>query len=525
MSKIYIEGLTAQEKLKTGVNKLANLVKLTIGPKGRNIVLDRKFTTPLITNDGVTIAREFELSEPYENMGVKLIKEVCNKTNDIAGDGTTTAIVLAQKMLNEGLKLCTNHPSPILINKGIVKAKDFCIALLKKKSKKITNSKEIENIATISSQNQEVGKLIAKAYENIGSTGNITLQDSKTATTEVIFQDGMSLNKGYLSAYFCNNEAKTQVLFNDSYLLVTDEKITNFSQLLPILEQIIETNKPLTIICDDIDNETLSALIINKVRGNFNCCVIKAPLFGDKKQALLEDIASICDTKIISNANGTSLENVNIEQLGLLKQIKVTNDKTTFISSKINKERLDERINCIKNQIENCNIDYDKEQLKNRLANLTGGVATILVGANTDIEQQEKKLRIEDAISATASALEQGVVSGGGIALFKLKKDLKKFIKTLKNEEKLGAEIVFNTLDAPLCQILENACISKDIVLSKIIKNNNLNYGYDALNDRYCDMIKSGIIDPTKVVISALSNAVSVVTTMLTTEGLVSDAE
>lgn len=525
MSKIYTQGIDAQEKLKQGVNKLANLVKLTIGPKGRNIVLDRKFATPLITNDGVTIAREFEVEDIYENMGIKLVKEVCNKTNDVAGDGTTTAIVLAQKMLNEGLKYCANDISPIIINKGINSAKDFCITLLKKKSKRISTIKEIENIATISSQNNDVGKLIASAYEKIGNSGNITLQDSKTTNTEVIFQDGMSFNKGFLSPYFCNNNDKTQVNFEECYLLVVNSKISNFSQLLGLLEQILKAKKPLLIICDEIENEALSTLIVNNVRGVFNCCVIKSPLYGDKKLAMLEDIAVLCNTCVISQTSQKTFENITLEDLGLLKQVKITKDTTTFVAKNTNKELLNNRISCIKNQIESCQIDFDKEQLKNRLANLVGGVATILVGANTDIEQQEKKLRIEDAISATSSALEEGISSGGGIALLKLKTELKKFIKKLPEQEKVGAEIVYNTLSAPINQILENAGLNKDVIINKITKNQNLNFGYDAMNNKYCDMIKNGIIDPTKVITTALTNAVSVVTTMLTTVGLVSDKD
>lgn len=525
MSKVYVQDISAQEKLKIGVNKLANLVKLTIGPKGKNIVLDRKFATPLITNDGVTIAREFEVEDKFENMGIKLIKEVCVKTNDIAGDGTTTAIVLAQKMLNEGLKLCTNDTSPIVLNKGLNIAKDFCIALLKKKSKKISTIKEIENIATISSQNTEVGKLLATAYEKIGNSGNITLQDSKTANTEIIFQDGMSINKGFLSPYFCNNNEKSQVIYEDCYLLLTDKKINNFNQLLNILEQLIKENKPIVIICDEIDDEVLSTIIVNKVRGTFNCCVVKAPLYGDKKLALLEDIATLCNTFVINDTTNKTLETINLKDLGELKHIKVTKDTTTFVAKNSNKELINNRINSIKTQIENCQIDFDKEQLKNRLANLTGGIATILVGANTDIEQQEKKLRIEDALSATSSAIEEGISCGGGITLLKLKNELRKFIKKLNPLEKIGAEVLLNSLDAPINQILENSSANKEIIISKILKNKNINYGYDAMNNKYCDMIKNGIIDPTKVIISALNNSTSVVTTMLTTVGLVTDKD
>ena len=525
MAKQIELGLPAREKLKNGVNKLANLVKLTIGPKGRNVVLDRKFATPLITNDGVTIARELDLPDYFENMGVKLVKEVCQKTNDLAGDGTTTGIVLAQNMLVEGLKICSNEVSPILLNKGIQKAVNYCIAQLKAKSKTISTNKEIENIATISSQNQEVGKLISTAYSKLGKNGNIILQDSKTAKTEIIFQEGLKFDKGFVSPYLCNNTEKTQVNFDDCFLLITDKKLNNFNELLPIFEQILKENKPLVIICDDIDEEVLSGIIINKVRGTFNCSVVKAPLYGDKKLAVLEDIAVLTNTIVISQEKEENFSNLSINQLGKLKQIKITKDSTTLIAKNTNKERLEERINCIKEQISSCEIDYDKEQLKNRLSNLTGGIATILVGANTDVEQQEKKLRIEDALSATASALEQGVIAGGGIGLLKLEKDLQKFIKKLKAEEKLGGEIVLKVLSAPIKQILENAGLESEVILNKIRKNKDKNFGFDALNNTYCNMITKGIIDPTKVTITALQNATSVVTTMLTTEGLVTDLD
>ena len=521
MSKIYLTNEQAQNALSKGVNKLADIVKLTLGPKGRNIVLDRKFATPLITNDGVTIAREFELEDVYENMGVKLIKEVCQKTNDLAGDGTTTAIVLAQKLLNDGLKQTINGYSPILINKGINKTLNQCLKLLQEKSKIITSLKEIENIASISSQNQEVGKLISSVYKKLGNNANIILQDSKTAKTEVVFQEGISFDKGFISPYLCNNQDKTQVNFEDSYLLLTNKKISTFNELLPIFEQILKENKPLTIICDDIEEEVLSSIIVNKVHGTFNCCVVKAPFYAEKKLAFLEDISVISNTKVFTNINNFS--EINLSELGLVRQIKITKDKTTIIAKNTNKQRLEERLNCIKKQIESCSVDFDKEQLKLRLSNLSGGVATIFVGANTEIEQLEKKLRIEDALSATSSALEQGIVAGGGIALLKLEKQIKKFVNTLKGEEKLGGEIIFNCLSQPLKQILNNCDLESEVILNKLKKSSDINFGYDALNNKYCNMINCGIIDPTKVTISALTNAVSVVSTMLTTQGIIAD--
>lgn len=525
MSKIYEIGKSAQDKIAMGVNKLANTVKLTLGPKGKNVILDRKFTTPLITNDGVTIAKEFELPDNYENMGVKLIKEVCQKTNDLAGDGTTTAIVLAQKMLNEGLKHCNNGISPILLNKGLNLAKEESIKIIKSLSKKITTTKELEQIATISSQDENVGKLIASAFNRLGKTGNIILQDSKTANTEIVFQDGISFNKGYLSPFLCNNAEKTETHFEDCYLLIVEKKINNFNELLPIFEQILKENKPLLIICDDIDEEALSAIIINKVRGTFNCCVVKSPMYADKKTAILEDISILTNTKVFSAISCPNLNEIKLEELGLLKQAKITKDTTTIVAKNTDIEKLKQRQNLIKTQIENCENDFDKEQLKTRLSNLTGGIATILVGANTEVEQLEKKLRIEDAISASTSANELGIVAGGGICLYQTAKLLSKKIKKLKDEQKLAYEIFLQVLKEPLKQILINSEIEYSLIISKIEKFSKKDYGYDALNNKFCDMIQSGIIDPAKVTITALTNATSVVTTMLTTEAIITDKE
>jgi len=525
MSKEHIMGNFALQKLNDGVNKVADLVKVTLGPKGNNVAIDRKFFSPLITNDGVTIAKEFNCKDKYENMGVKLIKEVCQKTNDNAGDGTTTAIVLAQKMLNNGLKQVVNGVSPILINKGINKAKDLCIALLKQKSVEITTPEQVKNIATISCQDEYIGNLILTAYKRLGKNFNIVLQDGKTATTEMVFQDGVSFDKGFISPYLCNDMEKLQTNFEDCFLLITDEKITNFNKLLPIFEQVISESKPILIICDDITDEALSPIIVNKVRGAINCCVVKAPFFADKKQAFLTDLACLTNTTVISQSNNIKWEDVKLNMLGVLKQAKILKDKTTLVSKQSNKEKLNERIQSIKQQIKDCEIDYDKEQLKNRLSNLTGGIATIFVGANSDIEQQEKKLRIEDAISATSSALEEGVIAGGGVALFKTKDAIIKKTKKLPPEEKLGAEIFISILDEPIKQILKNAGLNSEIILNKIKNNKNINYGYDALNNKFVNMLTSGIIDPTKVTTNAVNNAASVVTTMLTTTALITDEE
>lgn len=524
MTKNFIVGTESRQCLANGVNKLADLVKITLGPKGKNVVLDRKFATPLITNDGVTIAKEFNAKDPFENMGVKLIKEVCQKTNDLAGDGTTTAIVLAQKMLCEGLKQINNGASPILLNMGINKACNYAVKLLKDKSIEIKSSLDIENIATISSQNAEIGKLIAKAYSQLGKNGTVTLQDSKTAQTELVFQEGLTINKGYLSPHLCNNIEKGQVEFDDCYILLTDKKLNNFNELLPLFECVVKENKPLLIICDDISDETLSSIIINKARGVFSCCVVKAPLYAEKRLALLEDLAVVSNTSVVTEA--MKIQDLTINDLGLLKQAKITRETTTIIAKNFDANRLNERKKCIENQIEKCDNDFDKDELKLRLSNLCGGVATIFVGANSDVEQQEKKLRIEDALSATTSAIEQGIVAGGGIALLKLERKLKKFAKSLKGEERCGAEILCSVVRAPIYQIISNCeCENAGIIIEKIIKNKNQNFGYDALNQKFVDMLKSGIIDPTKVTTTALLNATSVVTTMLTTLGVVTDIE
>ncbi len=522
--KEYIYNNKAQKKLLVGVNKIANLVKSTLGPKGRNVVLDKKYATPLITNDGVTIAREFESSDKYENIGIKLIKEVCQKTNDLAGDGTTTAIVLAQKMFNLGVKQCENNVSPIILNKHIVQAKNKVIELLKKFSTCIANEKDIENIATISSQNSQIGKLIATAYKK-NKNCNISLQDSKTNKTELVFQEGLKLSNGFISPYLCTNMDKGICEFNDCLLLLTDKKLNNFNELVNIFEQSMACNKPIAIICDDIDDETLSAIVVNKMRGTFNCCVIRAPFYGEKKLAFLEDIASLTNTQVFSNSNVNDLKSATLEQLGEVKHIKITKDSTLLIAKNVCEERLNSRVKLIQEQIESCDNDFDKEQLKLRLANLTNNIATILVGAQSDIEQKEKKLRIEDAVSATNSAIEQGIVAGGGLTLFRISLILEKILNKLEKEEELAYQIIIETLQAPIKQILINASENVEEILNNIKLHKNKFFGYDALNSKYCNLIKEGIIDPTKVSISALENATSVVTTMLTTYALVTDKD
>ncbi len=524
MKEIVVEK-ESRQKLLDGVNKLANVVKLTLGPKGKNVVLDRKYATPLITNDGVTIAREIELPDAFENMGCKLIKEVSQKTNDTAGDGTTTAIVLAQEMLNLGVKFDLMEHSPILINKGIVKAKDLVVNKIKKLSKKIESSQDIENVASISSQNKEIGKLIAEAYK-CNNSCNISLTDSKTNKTELVISSGMTLESGLVTPYLATNMDKGVFEEKDLKVVITDKKIENFNQILPILEKIMSANLPLLIICDDISNEALSTVVVNKMRGAFRCAIIKAPFYADKKLAVLEDLACLTDTFVITNASEKNLSNIEIDDMGDVKNAKITKDTTILVAKKDTTDRLERRKNNIREQIAVCSIDFDKEQLQKRLTNLEGGIATIMVGANTDVEQKEKKLRIEDALSATTSAIEQGIIAGGGVTLYKMSKFLKLQIKRCKaKEEKIGFEIVLKALSAPLKQILSNAGENVDEIMQKIDRMNSKNYGYNALTRKFGDLFKMGVIDPAKVSISALENSVSVVTTMLTTEALVCDKE
>ncbi|MBQ3048313.1 MAG: molecular chaperone GroEL [Clostridia bacterium] len=524
MAKEILLNESCQSKMAEGVNKLANLVKLTLGPKGKNVVIDDKINlTPIITNDGVTIAKNIELSDKYENIGVKLIKEVSQKTNLSAGDGTTTATVLAQNMLNNGLKLSFNKHSCIDINKGIDLGCNFCIAHLEKHCKKINNIKEIENIAFISCQDEYNSKLISQAYKRLGKDATIILQDSPTSNTYVCFQDGLRFNSGFISQYFCNNPQKTITEFNDCFVLIYNQKLSNFNKILGLLDSLIKANKPLLIICDDIDTDVLSALIVNKIRGNFDVCVVKAPAYADKRLALLEDIACLCNTTVFNDAN-INLEDIKLSDLGTIKQAKIDQSSTTITSAKADKEKIKNRTLAIKTQMENAKTEYEKDLLKMRISNLIGGIATIYVGGQSDVEQAEKKYRIEDAISATASALEKGIVSGGGIALLSLYHPLKKYIKKIKNnDQKLGAEIILSSLKTPITQILLNADLEPSIIINKILNSKKKNYGYDASKNIYTDMIQSGIIDPVKVTISAIKNATSIVKMMLTTGGIICD--
>ena len=524
MAKQLKYGSEARELLAKGVDTLVDAVKITLGPKGRNVVLDKKFATPLITNDGVTIAREIELLDPFENMGAELVKEVSIKTNDVAGDGTTTASVLAQAIIKQGMKELENGANPIILRKGIDKAVAVVCNKLKSISKEVKTSKEIEQVASISASDEEVGKLIAYAMEKVGKDGVITLEESKTLNTEVVIVEGLQFDRGYLSAYMCTNTEKMIAEIDNPYILITDKKISSIQEILPILEQIVKTGEKLLIIADDVEGEALATLVLNKIRGTFNCVAVKAPSFGEKRKALLEDIAILTGGTVISEEVGTDLKSVTLDMLGRAKSVKVDKENTTIVEGKGDSEKISDRILSLKAQLEVESSEYEREKLSDRLAKLSGGVGVIKVGAVTEVEMKEKKLRIEDALSATKAASEEGVVAGGGVALLKTKDALIEEIEKLSGEEKTGAEIVLNALEAPIKQIALNCGVDGDVIVKIIYEHfSDVNFGYDALCDRYVDMMECGIIDPTKVTRSALQNAGSVAGTLLTTECLVAD--
>lgn len=526
MAKKILEGIEARKALESGVNKLANVVKITLGPKGRNVVLGKKFSSPLITNDGVTIAKEIELDSPFENMGAELIKEVSVKTNDVAGDGTTTACVLAQAMVREGMKNFAAGANPIILKKGIFKAVDVVVDELKKISKPVTNSNDIKQVASISAGDEEVGELIATAMEKVGSDGVITVEESQTMKTELSVVEGMQFDRGYLSPYMCTNTEKMTAELDNPYILITDKKISNIQELLPLLEEIVKTGAKLLIIADDVEGEALTTLILNKLRGTFNCVAVKAPSFGEKRKAMLEDIAILTGGTVISEELGFDFKNVGLDMLGQAKLVKVDKDNTTIVEGGGEQEKIKARVNSIRSQIKAQTSDYEIEKLNERLAKLAGGVAVIKVGSATEVEMKEKKLRIEDALSATKAASEEGVVPGGGVALLKTAPAVKALIDTLSGDEKTGASIVLNAIEEPIRQIAKNSGVDGGVVVNKIYENlDKPAYGFDALNNVYCDLIEKGIIDPTKVTRSALQNAASVSATMLTTEALVVEIE
>lgn len=522
MAKKMLSGEEARKSLEAGVNKLANTVKITLGPKGRNVVLGKKYALPLITNDGVTIAKEIELSDPFENLGAELIREVSVKTNDVAGDGTTTACVLAQAIIREGIKNFTAGANPIILKKGIFKAVEVACDELKKLSKPVSSSKDIEQVASISAADEEIGKLIAEAMEKVGSDGVITVEESQTMDTELSIVEGMQFDRGYLSPYMSTNTEKMIAELENPYILITDGKITNLNEILPLLEQLVKIGGKLLIIADDVEGEALTALILNKLRGSLSVVAVKAPSFGDKRKAMLEDISILTGGTLVSSELGIDFKTITLENLGRAKTIRVDKDTTTIVEGAGNPDQIQARVKQIKDQIKLTTSDYEKEKLSERLAKLAGGVAVIKVGSATEVEMKEKKLRIEDALAATKAAAEEGIVPGGGVALLKTTPAIKSLISTLSGDEKTGADIVLRAVEEPIRQIAINAGIDGGVVVNKIYENlGETAYGYDALSNEYCDMIKKGILDPTKVTRSALQNAASVSATLLTTEALV----
>ena len=523
MAKQIIYGEDARKSLQAGIDQLADTVKITLGPKGRNVVLDKKFGAPLITNDGVTIAKEIELDDPFENMGAQLVKEVATKTNDAAGDGTTTATLLAQALVCEGMKNIAAGANPMIVKKGMAKAVDTAVEEIAKNSKQINGSDDIARVATVSSADENVGKLIAEAMEKVTSDGVITIEESKTAETYSEVVEGMQFDRGYITPYMVTDTEKMEAVMDDAYILITDKKITNIQEILPLLEQIVKAGKKLVIIAEDIEGEALSTLILNKLRGTFQCVGVKAPGFGDRRKEMLQDIAILTGGQVISEEIGLDLANTTIEQLGRAKQVVVQKENTIIVDGAGDAGAIKDRIGQIKSQIENTTSDFDREKLEERLAKLSGGVAVIKVGAATEIEMKEKKLRIEDALAATKAAVEEGIVAGGGTALINAMPAVSKLIETLDGDEKTGAQIVLKALEFPVRQIAANAGLEGSVIIDKIISSGKSGYGFNAYDEEYVDMISAGIVDPTKVTRSALQNASSVASMVLTTESLVTD--
>ena len=523
MAKMIKYGEDARKSLLEGVNKLADTVKVTLGPKGRNVVLDKSFGAPLITNDGVTIAKEIELEDKFENMGARLVKEVSTKTNDVAGDGTTTATVLAQSMIKEGVRNVAAGSDPMAIKRGIDKAVNTAVEGLKEISSTVNGKEDIARVASISANNEEIGNLIADAMEKVSKDGVITIEESKTSNTELNVVEGMQFDKGYLSPYMATDTEKMEAVLDNPYILITDKKISNIQEILPLLESLMQESGKLLIICDDMEGEALSTLILNKLRGVLNVVAVKAPGFGDKRKAMLEDIAVLTGGEVITSDLGLELKDTTIAQLGKAKQVKVQKENTIIVDGAGDKQQIADRVGQIKAQINETQSDYDKEQLQERLAKIAGGVAVIGVGAATEVEMKDKKLRIEDALSATKAAVEEGIVSGGGTALINVIPKVSKLVDTLENGEKLGAQIVLKALEEPVKQIAVNAGLEPAVIVNKV-KESEAGIGFDAANEQYVDMKKVGIVDPTKVTRSALQNAASIASMVLTTESLVTDA-
>ena len=523
MAKQIKFGEDARKSLLEGVNKLADTVKVTLGPKGRNVVLDKSFGAPLITNDGVTIAKEIELEDKFENMGARLVKEVSTKTNDVAGDGTTTATVLAQAMIKEGVKNVAAGADPMAIKRGIEKAVDGAVAELKEITSPVNGKEDIARVASISANNTEVGELIADAMEKVSKDGVITIEESKTSQTELNVVEGMQFDKGYVSPYMVTDTEKMEAIVDNPYILITDRKISNIQEILPLLENLMQSSGKLVIVCDDIESEALSTLILNKLRGVLNVVAVKAPGFGDKRKAMLEDMAILTGGEVISQDLGMELKDTQITQLGRAKQVKVQKENTIIVDGAGDKEKIAERVRQIKAQIEETKSEFDKENLHERLAKIAGGVAVIGVGAATEVEMKDKKLRIEDALSATKAAVEEGIVAGGGTAYVNIIPAVEKVAKSLYGGEKLGAEIVLKALEEPVKQIARNAGLEPAVILDNV-KKSAVGFGFDADKEQYVDMKKVGIVDPTKVTRSALQNAASVAAMVLTTESLVTEA-
>ena len=523
MAKDIIFGEDARKALQSGIDKLANTVKITLGPKGRNVVLDKKYGAPLITNDGVTIAKEIELDDPFENMGAQLVKEVATKTNDAAGDGTTTATLLAQALVREGMKNFAAGANPMVLKKGMDQAVDTAVETIVANSKKIEGSDEIARVGAVSAADENIGKLIAEAMEKVTADGVITLEESKTAETYSEVVEGMQFDRGYIAPYMVTDTDKMEAVLDDAYILITDKKISNIQEILPLLEQIVKAGKKLLIIAEDVEGEALSTLIVNKLRGTFTCVAVKAPGFGDRRKEMLQDIAILTGGQVISSELGLELSETTMEQLGRARQVVVQKENTIIVDGAGNSDDIKARVGQIKSQIENTTSDFDREKLQERLAKLSGGVAVIKVGAATEVEMKEKKLRIEDALAATKAAVEEGIVAGGGTALINAMPAVKKLVDKLSGDEKTGAQIVYKALEEPVRQIAVNAGLEGSVIIDKIIRSRKVGYGFNAYTSEYVDMIPAGIVDPTKVTRSALQNAASVASMVLTTESLVAD--
>ena len=522
MAKEIKYGAEARAALEAGVNQLADTVRVTLGPKGRNVVLDKSYGAPLITNDGVTIAKEIELEDAFENMGAQLVKEVATKTNDVAGDGTTTATVLAQAMINAGMKNLAAGANPIILRKGMKKATDCAVEAIKKMSSKVNGKEHIAKVAAISAGDEEVGNLVADAMEKVSGDGVITIEESKTMMTELDLVEGMQFDRGYISAYMATDMDKMEAVLDNPYILITDKKISNIQEILPLLEQIVQSGAKLLIVAEDVEGEALTTLIVNKLRGTFNVVAVKAPGYGDRRKAMLEDIAILTGGQVISSELGLELKDTTMEQLGRAKSVKVQKENTVIVDGEGSKDAIAARIASIKKQVEETTSDFDREKLQERLAKLAGGVAVIRVGAATETEMKEAKLRLEDALAATKAAVEEGIISGGGSAYIHASKEVAKLADKLEGDEKTGAQIVLKALEAPLFHIAANAGLEGSVIINKV-KESEVGIGYDALKDEYVNMVDAGILDPAKVTRSALQNATSVASTLLTTESVVAN--